>query len=453
MNYTYKHIWLINLPVLASLLMEQLISFTDTVFLGHVGPIELGASALGAMYYTAVYMLGFGFSLGMQVAVARRNGARQYAATGRVFYQGLIFLSLFAGAVFLLSDWLSPLLLRRAIGSDRVYQATLDYVRWRNYSFLFAFPFLAFRAFFIGTTRTKVLTVVSAVMVSGNIFFNYLLIFGNLGFPRLGICGAAIGSTLAELAGLVFLVLYTRLRIDRNRYGLRPVFDAGLSRRLIGLSVWTMVRSFFCIAPWFLFFVAIEHRGEYELAAANTVRSVSMLFFAVVNSFATTAIAFVSNLIGARQAADVLPVCRRIIRLGYATGLPFVLLAFAFPEPVLQVFTDDSLVVRTAFYPFCIMLSTFLLSVPAYTYCNAVIGTGHTRTAFVFQVINIAVYLLYLSWLTRLPGIPLAVYWTAEQLYVIVLCALSLGFLRKGRWAPGAVRRQPAHAGETGKVS
>lgn len=101
MKYTYKQIWLINLPIMVSLLMEQLINFTDSIFLGHVSQIDLGASALATMYYTAIYMLGFGFSLGTQVVIARRNGEGQYTDAGRVFYQGLIFLSGFAVVVFI----------------------------------------------------------------------------------------------------------------------------------------------------------------------------------------------------------------------------------------------------------------------------------------------------------------------------------------------------------------
>ena len=57
MNYTYKQIWLINFPVMMSILMEQLINITDAVFLGHVGEVELGASAIAGIYYLAVYML------------------------------------------------------------------------------------------------------------------------------------------------------------------------------------------------------------------------------------------------------------------------------------------------------------------------------------------------------------------------------------------------------------
>lgn len=59
-------------------------------FLGHVGEVELGASALAGIYYLAVYMLGFGFSIGLQVMIARRNGEQHYKETGRTF-SGSIF--------------------------------------------------------------------------------------------------------------------------------------------------------------------------------------------------------------------------------------------------------------------------------------------------------------------------------------------------------------------------
>ena len=434
MNYTYKQIWLINLPIMVSLLMEQLINLTDSIFLGHVSQIDLGASALAAMYYTAIYMLGFGFSLGAQVVIARRNGEGRHEDIGRVFFQGLFFLSAFAVVVFALSRLFSPVLLRMVISSDNVYQATMQYIEWRDYSYLFAFPLLAIRAFFTGTTKTKILTANSIVMLVCNIVFNYLLIFGKAGFPKWGISGAAIGSSLAELVGLLFMIVYMWRHVDKKQYGLHAVFDIKLSLCLLNISAWTMVRSFFCIAPWFLFFVAIEHLGECELAAANVVRSISMLFFVIVNSFATTTISLVSNLIGAKQIEKVMPICHRVIKLNYILGIPLMLLAFAFSGVLLRLFTNEAAVIHTAFYPFCVMLSTFIISVPAYTYCNTVIGTGNTKIAFIFQMINITGYLAYLFILSRFQDIPLAMYWTSEQLYVIVLFALSLWYLKRNKW-------------------
>ena len=63
MIYTYKNIWFITFPIMMSILIEQLINITDTLFLGHVGNIELGASTLAGIWFLAIYMLGFGFSL------------------------------------------------------------------------------------------------------------------------------------------------------------------------------------------------------------------------------------------------------------------------------------------------------------------------------------------------------------------------------------------------------
>ena len=430
MKYTYKQIWLINLPVMVSLLMEQLINLTDSIFLGRVGHIELGASAIATMYYIAIYMLGFGFSLGTQVVIARRNGEGRNDEVGRVFFQGLYFLSAFAVVIFILSKLFSPALLRLVVSSDEVWRATVEYIGWRDYSYLFAFPLLAIRAFFVGTTRTKILTTNAIVMVVCNVVCNYLLIFGRGGCPALGIGGAAMGSSIAELVGLGFMVVYMWWRVER----MRPVLDLRLSFHLLGVSIWTMVRQFFCLAPWFLFFVAIEHLGEIQLAAANVVRSISMIFFVIVNSFATTMISLTGNLIGSGRAAEVMPTGRRVIALNYALGLPLIILAFVLSGSLLRLFTNDAAVIETAFAPFCVMLSTFLISGPAYTWCNTVIGTGNTRVAFVIQMANIVLYLTYLFALSRSPEIPLAMYWTSEQLYVLMLLVLSQWWLRMDKW-------------------
>ena len=73
MRFTHKQIWVITFPILVSLLMEHLINMTDTAFLGRVGEVELGASALAGVYYMAIYMLAFGFSIGAQILIGRRN--------------------------------------------------------------------------------------------------------------------------------------------------------------------------------------------------------------------------------------------------------------------------------------------------------------------------------------------------------------------------------------------
>ena len=160
MNYTYRQIWLINFPIMMSVLMEQLINITDAVFLGHVGEVELGASALAGIYYLVTYMLGFGFSIGLQVMIACRNGEQNYAETGRTFFQGLSFLSGLALSLYLLIQGLSPFLLKQLITSPEIYQAITDYLDGRSFGLLFSFPFLALRAFFCGNNKDQDLILV-----------------------------------------------------------------------------------------------------------------------------------------------------------------------------------------------------------------------------------------------------------------------------------------------------
>ena len=90
-KYTNKQIWMIAYPILISLLMEQMIGMTDTAFLGRVGEVELGASAIAGVFYMVIFMAAFGFSIGAQILIARRNGEKLYREIGDLFYQGIYF--------------------------------------------------------------------------------------------------------------------------------------------------------------------------------------------------------------------------------------------------------------------------------------------------------------------------------------------------------------------------
>ncbi len=427
MNYTYKQIWLINFPVMMSILMEQLINITDAVFLGHVGEIELGASAIAGIYYLAVYMLGFGFSIGLQVMVARRNGEQRYKETGKTFIQGIYFLSGLAILLCLLLRIVSPCLLGRLISSPEIYQAVIRYLDWRSFGLLFSFPFLAIRSFFVGITLTKALSWAAMVAVLINIPFNYLLIF----VWGLGISGAAIASSLAEMGSFAILCIYMWKKIDKQKYGLKFVYDGRVLVAVLKLSVWSMLHAFISVAPWFLFFIAIEHLGEMELAISNITRSVSAIFFVIANSFAVTTGSLVSNMIGAGDRNAAFPICRKILKLGYAIGLPLVGLALLCNQWIIGFYTDNRQLVELAFTPFVVMLLNYTFALPGYVYLNAVGGTGKTIITFIFQVTTTVIYLIYLYWLSHCTNASLAIYLTAEYLFVILLAVQSIIYLKR----------------------
>lgn len=326
MNYTYKKIWLIAFPVMMSILIEQLINITDALFLGHVGDVELGASALAGIWFLAIYMLGFGFSLGLQVVIARRNGEQRYAETGKTLSQGLFFLSALAIIIYLSSKIFSPIILKNLISSDDVYNAVMSYLDWRILGLFFSFPFLALRSFLVGITRTKALNIAALTAVFMNIPMNWLLIFKF----NMGISGAAAASSFSEMCSLIVLTAYILRHIDKNMYGLCFAFDLKILKEVFFVSIWSMLQYFTSVAIWFLFFLAIERLGETELAVSNIIRSISALFSVIVNALAGVTSSLVSNLIGTGEKKNVFPLCNRIIRIGYTAGSPLVILALLF---------------------------------------------------------------------------------------------------------------------------
>ena len=302
-KYTYRGIWQLAYPILISLFMEQMIGMTDTAFLGRVGEIELGASAIAGVYYMVIFIVGFGFSLGAQIIIGRRNGEGQYSGTGKIFWHGLYFLLGFAAMMIVLSETLSPWLMSKIVSSEHILDAALTYVRWRVLGLSFAWTTAMFRAFYIGTMQTKTLTLNSIVMVLSNVVFNWILIFGNLGFPALGIAGAAIGSTLAEFVSLIFFLVYTATKTDTRKFGLdRPArFEMKELKGIFNISIWTMVENFLSVSTWFIFFLFVEHLGERSLAVSNIVRNVSGLIWVVMMAFAATCRSIVSNMIGSGE--------------------------------------------------------------------------------------------------------------------------------------------------------
>lgn len=133
--YTNKEIWNVSYPIFLGLLAQNIINVTDTVFLGRVGEVELGASAMGGLFYICVFTIAFGFSTGSQIMIARRNGEGRFRDVGPVMMQGCAFLLILAVGLFGLTHAAAPSLIRLLISSDAIFDATKEFLNWRIFGF------------------------------------------------------------------------------------------------------------------------------------------------------------------------------------------------------------------------------------------------------------------------------------------------------------------------------
>lgn len=169
--------------------------------------------------------------------------------------------------------------------------------------------------------------------------------------------------------------------------------------------------------------------GRNGIGSIKLVRSVSALFSVIVNALAGVTGSLVSNLIGAGEKKKVFPLCHKIIRLGYATGIPLIAFALCFHQPIIGAYTENPAIVQLAWSPFLVMLLNYFFALPGYVYLNAATGTGATRTVFIFQVTTTIAYLFCL-WRLDSCDVPLATYWAVEYLYVILLGTQSVIYLK-----------------------
>lgn len=434
--YTYKQIGAVSYPIFLSLLAQNIINVTNTAFLGHVGEIELGASAMGGLFYICAFTIAFGFSTGSQIVIARRNGEKKYSEIGPVMIQGVFFLLLLALILFSFSRLFTEDIMRLMISSDPLLEKTIDFLDIRVYGFFFSFMNVMFRALFVGITRTKVLTINAIFMAVTNVILDYVLIFGKWGFPEMGIKGAAIGSVISEAVSIVFFMVYTYMNVNRTKYGLDKIgrFDWTLLKRVLSISIFTMIQYFVSMLTWFMFFVAVERLGQRELAIANIARSIYMVLFIPINALSTTTNSFVSNTIGAGHTDRVLGIIKKI------AGLSFVLMAVAagavslFAEALVSIYTNDPTLVEASVPSLYVIASAMLVCSIGSIAFSGVSGTGNTRSALLLELVTLTFYVVYLYLIAIHLRMPVEVCFTTEFVYYTGLLILSIIYLRKGRW-------------------
>lgn len=440
-SVTNRQIWLIAYPIIFGSIAQNLINVTDTAFLGRVGDVALGAGAIGGIFYIVAAMLAWGLGIGSQIIIARRHGEQTFSEIGRTFQHGFYFqlplvLSLFSFMQFFSSD-----ILHFIIQSEPVFQSTKEYIQYRSYGIFFAGVNMLFRGFYIGIEKTKVITYSTVFMAMINGFLDYSLIFGNFGFPEMGIGGAALASVIAEFSAMLFFILYTLFKMDGSHFNLYQwaKFDEGLYKRIILISLPVMLQNFISMVAWLVFFLFIEKLGERSLAISNIIRSYYMVLMIPMWGFSSASNTLVSNLIGQGRHGEVMSLTLKVMKMCTLGVLVIIMLGTLFPEYTLEIYTNDPELIRDSIPAlYVVNLAAFFLAI-GFVLLNAVSGTGKTQVSFVIELIVIVLYLSLTYVLADIFRLEVYIVWMSELSYAFLLGLLSYIYLKSGRWKSARV--------------
>ncbi len=414
---------------------QTIINFTDTAFLGHLGVIALGASMLAGLFYFVFTTVAAGFAIGIQIIVARRFGEKNYGRIGVIFEHGSLFVLLLGLILFSILYFFSDQLLLWLIDSQNIYEASIDYIKYRQFGIAFVcFNFL-YRALYVGISNTKVITYSTAIMAVVNIALDYCLIFGKCGFPQMGIGGAALASLCAEVSAFAFFTLYSYITLRNREFGMFKIhgLESELMGRILKISTPTMVQKLFSFSVWFIFFVLIEKMGETATGISSITRSIYMILITPCFAFSTTTNTLVSRIIGEGRLNQIFPTINKVLKNCMLCTIPIVIFVAIFPMQIAGIYTDDLDFARLVIPSILVICSGTIFQGIGNAYFEAVSGTGNTSAALYLESAVLVVYILFIFAMTHLTT-RVELVWTAEILYGALLGILCFLYMKFARW-------------------
>lgn len=332
----------LGLPLIGSHLAQMALHVTDTVMVGWYGVVPLAAVVLGASSFFIIFVVGSGFAKAVMPLVAAAMGQGDEVQVRRATRMGL-WLSIAYGLVLFPVFWRSePILL--ALGQEpEVAALAQDYLRIAGLGLVPALCVTVLQSYLAALHRTQVVLWVTLLAVAVNIAVNWALIFGNWGFPELGVRGAAIATVAVQVLSLLALELYAGLLPALRRFHLfqrfwRPdwhamgqVFRLGLPIGLTGLAEGGMFQASALMMGWI---------GTVELAAHGIALEVVALTFMMHVGLSSSATIRIARFSGAEDRAALRLAAKVAVALSFAVAMASVVLLVTVPGQIVALFID-----------------------------------------------------------------------------------------------------------------
>jgi multidrug resistance protein, MATE family len=333
-------------PVVLSEIGWMLQTIVDTVMVGGLGPAAIGAVALGnALYYTPS-LFGIGLLLGLDTLIAQSYGRKDYDACHHWLAQGVYLVCIATPPLMLVGIAASFGITHVGIAPEVAGPAG-SYLRWITLGTLPLLLYAAARRYLQAVGQVRAITVAFVFANLLNWFGNWVLIYGKLGFPRLGVDGSAISTCVARVSMAAILFGFA-WRYERSRG--HPLFRrwAGPSllkiKQLVRLGLPAAGQIVLEVGAWNLATLAAGWLTPVALATHQIALNYAAFTYMVPLGLSSAAAVSVGHAIGAGDPAKA----RRAGWMALGLGTGFMLLAgvvfFVVPGPLIALYTRDAAV-------------------------------------------------------------------------------------------------------------
>ena len=335
----------LSVPVVLSQLGIMLMGVVDTMMLGHLSAGALAAGALGSIFTYCLMNLGYGILSALDPLVSQAHGAEDAAAVGGHLQRGLVMAAaLTVPTVLLLLD-VRPLL--HLLGqAPEVSRDTAAFTRGILWGLLPYYLFIALRQTLQAMSQVRPAVMAIAVGNVCNLIFNWILIFGHLGAPALGVLGSALSTSISRWVMLLYLLAAGRRGLAPYWRGLTaeardPRGHLRMLRIGLPIGLHSMLELLFFAAGA----VLIGQISVTALAGHQVAINLSALTYMVPLGVAGAAATRVGNAIGRRDPTGARLSAEACLVMGAGTMLCCAVLFILLPGPLARLYTRDPAVI------------------------------------------------------------------------------------------------------------
>ena len=439
----YRKLFAILIPILIQNVITNFVSLLDNIMVGQVGTEPMSGVAIVNQLLFVFNLCIFGGLAGAGILTAQYYGSGDHRGVADTF-RAKLYIAFAAAIVFLGIFSLSgEALIRQFIhegSEDLDMAATLMHAKDYLHIMLFQIPPFAFQMAYASTLRETGETVlpmkagITAVLV--NLVLNYILIFGKLGIPALGVEGATVAARYIECA---IIVVWTHRHREKT-----PFLDTAyttfripgaLVKQIAVMGLPLLINELLWSSGMAVLNQCYSMRGLEVVSATNISSTVSNLFFCAFLSMGNAISIIVGQILGAGELERAVDEDRKLIAFSVALCAA-VGLVMAFIAPLVPRIYNTSESVRSLASELIFVVALFM---PFFAFTNSCYFTlragGQAVITFVFDSLyqwTLVVPLAFI--LSRFTALPIVPVYIAVQAMEFVKCILGYSFLKKRKW-------------------
>lgn len=425
------------LPLCMGAFVQFIVVLVDNFFVAQLNGKAMSAVSFVGLIYIALAMLSAGLSNASQILIARKRGEGRSEEIPTVFANALFIGAFIVVIQFLILAFVIPTFLDKSIEDLETRNYMKTFAETRAYGFIFFTFIQVLQSFWSGIALTRSMIYSTITVALFTIVFDYLFIFGNFGFPRLEVRGAALATNIGEGAAAAVLFIYTLshsvykdVRLFRKLY----TVPFRYTKEILRLGVPIMLQMLVALSIWIIFFAFIEKKGEDSFQSAFIVRNMYLLAWVSVMGFSSTTKTYVSGLLAEKRSHEIFSVLKRLAILNFSFILILTHGLWLYPESIAHVFNANAETTRLTVKSMHVVLPAISIFAVTSILLAAVEGAGKTIQGFFIELGTTVLYLTYAYYISFYTNADVAIIWTSDYVYFFGLGLFSMLVFRKTKW-------------------